>query len=185
MGARRGRPILGTLRSVIEALKAASHPRKENPGRGTGTRAGDGKPRPHRPVEKLRSANLVSAAAWEPSRRDQVGIKPSGGTNPGDGSSRAARPGEDRADRKRCGDEKPQESHRGRTQPTRRPAREDSKGRPNARKDAVPDERIRDVRRGCRNLAEATRSFCRVSQPQGRQRRLPQSLKAGPMPDEE
>jgi hypothetical protein len=152
---------------VIEALKAASYPRMENPGRGTGKRAGNGKPRPHHPVGKLRCVNLVSAAAREPWWRDQVGIKPSGGPNPGDGSSRAARPGEDRPDRRRCGDAKPQESHRGRTQPTRRPASEDSKGRPNARKDAVPGERIRDVRRGCRNLAEATRSFFRVSPPQG------------------
>jgi hypothetical protein len=41
--------------------------------------------------------NLVSAAEWITTQPGLLGIKPSSGTNPEDGSSRAARLGEDRA----------------------------------------------------------------------------------------
>jgi hypothetical protein len=141
-------PGLGELRLVIEALKTAVHPRMGNRVDGTGKREGRGKPRPLQQVGKLRSGNLASAAGWEPFRQGRGGIKPSGGSKPEDGSSRAARPGEDRLDRTCCGDAKPQESHRERTRFTRRPVREDSKGRPNARRDAAPDERCPERTKG-------------------------------------
>ena len=48
----------------------------------------------------------------------------------------------------RCGDAKPQESHRERTQFTRRPVCEYSKGRPNAKRDADPDERCPERTKG-------------------------------------
>jgi hypothetical protein len=121
-------------------MKPWSRPpvRMENRIGGTGTRAGNGKPRPLQTVGKLRSVNLVSAAGRQPSRRGLVGIKPSCGPNPEDGTSRAARPGEDRPDLTRCGDEEPHESHRERPQFTRRPVRANSMGRSNARRDADP-----------------------------------------------
>jgi hypothetical protein len=57
-------------------------------------------------------------------------------------TDRAEPQGPSRIDRTmRCGDAKPQESHRGLTQPMRRPVCEDSKGRSNAMRDAEPDER--------------------------------------------
>jgi|SwirhisoilCB3_FD_contig_51_4655078_length_818_multi_3_in_0_out_0_1 hypothetical protein len=164
MGARRGRPSLGELRVGNKALKPAAGPRMENRIDGTGTRAGNGKPRPLHSVGKLRSVNLASAAGRQPSRHGLVGIKPSCGPNPEDGSSRAARPGEDRLDLTRCGDEKPHESHRGRPQFTRRPGRANSKGRPNARRDADPGERNLDERRRSRNLTKTqTRSVRTVN----------------------
>jgi hypothetical protein len=136
----------------------------ENRPDGTGTRAGSGKPRPLQTVGKLRSVNLVSAAGRKPSRHGLAGINPSRGSNPEDGSSRAARPGEDRLDLTRCGDGKPQESHRGQTQSTRRPVRENSKGRPNAMRDADTDERCPDERRRSRNPAERKREADRMGE---------------------
>ena len=165
MGACRGRPSPGELRLGIEALEPAASPRMENRIGGTGTRAGSGKPRPLQSVEKLRSVNLVSAAVRQPSRHGLVGIKPSSGPNPEDGSSRAARPGEDRLDLTRCGDGKPQESHRERTLFTRRLVRKNSKGRPNARRDADPDERCPVERRRSRIQAERN-----AKRPQGESR---------------
>jgi len=126
----------------------------------TGKRAGSGKPRPLQSVGKLRCVNLVSAAGSEPSRRGLAGIKPSSGSNPEDGSNRAARLGEDRLDPTRCGDAEPQESHRGRTQSTRRPVRADSKDGLNAKRDADPDERCPDERRRSRNQAERNAMRC-------------------------
>jgi hypothetical protein len=76
-----------------------------------------------------------------PPDKVRTGSNRQAGRNPEDGSSRAARPGEDRSDRTCCGDAKPQESHRELTQFARRPVRENSKGRPNARRDAAPEER--------------------------------------------
>jgi hypothetical protein len=146
-------PSLGKLRLVIEALKTAAHPRMENRACGTGKRAGGGKPLPRQSVGKLRSVNLESAATREPSRQGLVRSKPSSGSKPEGGMSRAARPGEAWPDRMCCGDEEPHESHRERTQFTRRPVRKDSKGRLNAKRDADPDERCRNVRRGRRNLS--------------------------------
>jgi hypothetical protein len=87
-------PSLGELRLVIEALKTAAHSRMGNRACGTGKRAGSGKPFPHQSVGKLRSVNLVSAAAREPSQQGLVRSKPSSGSKPEDGTSRAARPGE-------------------------------------------------------------------------------------------
>jgi hypothetical protein len=161
MGARRGRPSPGELRLGNKALKPAAGPRMENRIDGTGTRAGNGKPRPLQTVGKLRNVNLASAAGRQPSRHGLVGIKPSGGPNPEDGSSRAARPGEDRPDLTRCGDEKPHESHRGRPQFTRRPGRANSKGRPKARRDADPGERNPDERRRSRNPTKRKRESVR------------------------
>jgi hypothetical protein len=83
-----------------------------------------------------------------PPGKVRTGSNRQAGRNPEDGSSRAARPGEDRLDRTCCGDAEPQESHRERTQFTRRPVREDSKGRPNARRDAAPDERCPERTKG-------------------------------------
>ena len=83
-----------------------------------------------------------------PPDKVRTGSNRQAGRNPEDGSSRAARPGEDRLDRTCCGDAEPQESHRERTQFTRRPVREDSKGRPNARRDAAPDERCQERTKG-------------------------------------
>ena len=90
---------------------------------GTTRRAWSGKPPPIQPEGKLRSVNLESAAGRQPFRRGRAGIKPSSRTNLEDGSSFAARHCEDRLD-SRCGDAKPQESHREPTQFTRRPIAE-------------------------------------------------------------
>jgi hypothetical protein len=180
------RPSLGELRLLIKALKTAVRPNMENRACGTGKREGSGKPRPLQSVEKLRSVNLVSAAEREPSRQGQARMKPPSGTNPEGGSSRAARPGEDWPDRTRCGDAKPQESHRERTQFTRRPVRKDSKGRPNARRDADPDERCPERTKGVSEPlgSRARRPMGESGRKAGR-RHLPQSLKARLMPHEE
>jgi hypothetical protein len=107
---------------------------------GTGTRAGNGKPGPLQSEEKLRSGNLESAAEKEPSPRGLVGIKPSSGPNPEDGSSRAARLGEDRPDPSAVETQNLKRAIVGRRS-SRGDRCEDSKGRPNARRDADPDER--------------------------------------------
>ena len=120
---------------------------------GTTRRVWSGKPPPIQPEGKLRSVNLESAAGRQPFRRGRAGIKPSSRTNLEDGSSFAARHCEDRLD-SRCGDAKPQESHREPTQFTRRPISGNSKDRPNARRDADLDERSPDERRRSRNQAE-------------------------------
>jgi hypothetical protein len=87
-----------------------------------------------------------------------------------------------------CGDAKPQESHRELTQLTRRPVREYSKGRSNARRDADPDERCPE------RTKEATMNpfrgaVRRLTEGESRGnvgcRRSPESLKAGLMPYEE
>ena len=123
MGAGRGAPRLGELRLGMETLEPAACSRMGNRTVGTGMRGGRGKPRPLQAVGKLRSGNLESAAGREPSPLGLDGIKPSSGSNPEGGSSRAARPGEDRPVQTRCGDAKPQESHRGQSQSARRPVR--------------------------------------------------------------
>jgi hypothetical protein len=66
-------------------------------------------------------------------RQGRAGSKPPGGTNPGGGCVRDARPARDRLGSMRCGDAKPQESHRGRTQPARRPTVQTRKTSPRPR----------------------------------------------------
>jgi hypothetical protein len=67
-------------------------------------------------------------------RQGRVGKKPPCGTNPVGGSARGARPVRDRPGLERCGDAKPQESHRGRTQPARRPMVQTRKTSPRPRR---------------------------------------------------
>jgi len=64
--------------------------------------------------------------------------------------------------------------------------RENSKGRPNARRDAAPEERYPGRTKGA---PEPTESYAKLPEGEPRrkavQRRLPQSLEAGPTPHEE
>jgi len=124
---------LAHLRPGIEALKRrAFEPKRragakpqEGMGRGTGTDPGE---------VTLREGNLASAAGHWIRRQGRAGSKPSSGTNPGDGGIRDARPEADRLGLKRCGDDEPQESHRGRTQPARRPTVQTRKTSPRPRR---------------------------------------------------
>jgi len=125
------RPLqhLEKLRSEGKALKrdrvrrewSAIAEQQEGRGRETGTHPFGG---------MLREGNLVSAVGNVIFRQGRVGRKPPGGTNPGGGWNREARPGEDRSGLMRCGDTKPRESHRGQTQPARRPAAQTRKAKP-------------------------------------------------------
>jgi len=128
------------------------------------THAGDGKPwcptargqgvgNRNRPEAggRLRSGKFVSAAEWESTRHGLAGSKPSSGWNPEGGSIRAAGLGADRPDLKRCGDAKPQESHRGRTQPARRPGAQTRRTTPRLRGRAIRESVARVHRRSSRN----------------------------------
>jgi len=94
---------------------------QEGLGRETGTDPGG----EHASREKSRECRRQQDPLAGP-----AGTKPSCGTNPGDGWIRGARPEADQPSLERCGDEKPQESHRGGTQPARRPTVQTRKASP-------------------------------------------------------
>jgi hypothetical protein len=118
----------GRLHPGKEALKRRAIVRwnvdakpQEGMGRETGTDPGG----EHASREESRERRRQQDPSAGP-----VEMKPSSGTNPGDGWIRGARPEADQPSLERCGDDEPQESHRRRTQSARRPTVQTRKASP-------------------------------------------------------